>query len=333
MPLRTLYVNRQGAVLGIRNEALIVRSMGEILDVVPMASLQSVVLFGNIQVSTQAMHKLLSMGIDLIFLSQKGKWRGRLVGPKPRNVFLLLAQYEATKNIEFRLEWAKNIVFTKILAEQMAAKWLDDSRDVWEWEFTLQHMQPGGMVFQTFEQGIHHRDEDHLPEKIKWATTMQEIMGIEGIEAQKYFSQWDRWLTGSGFEFGHRSRRPAKNPVNALLNLGYMMMLSEVERALLIHGFEPMLGLMHGVSYGRNSLALDVLELFRTFPIETLVLKLIKSETITPYHFDTHSSGEVRLSDSGWALWLKAYEENLQAYRPYILKVMSMLRSQILINP
>ena len=340
MPLRTLYVNRQGAMLGIRKDALIVRAQKAIIDVVPMASLQSVVLLGHVQVSTQAVDKLLNMGIDLIYLSQKGKWRGRLVGSRPRNIFLMMAQFEATKNSAYRHVWAQNLLFAKVLAERLASSWLNDARDVWEWESIMRLNQAGAVVVQSFENGYEQPLYDLLPldrqivegirDSFAHANTMNESMGIEGKEAQRYFSQWDRWLQPCGFEFVQRSRRPAKNAVNAILNLGYMMMLSEVERALLINGFEPMLGLLHGVSYGRNSLALDILELFRTFPIEMLVLKLLLSQSLVHEHFETHSSGEVRLVDEGWEIWLRAYEGELHAYREYIQKVMAILRAQLL---
>ncbi len=354
-----LYVNTQGAVIGIRGGALVVKRQGAVVRVVPMEPLVSIMLFGNIQLTTQAMQRLLDAGIDVVFLSSTGRWRGRLIGDHSRNVFVRLAQYEAFRSHQRRLELSRGFLEVKIGAQ---LRWLQqtihnanrhDGRDsdvdefvqlpTWNRPFDFgmrkadQEYDSDGEESIGIDRGDCFRaavvNLREFQSEIVHTHSFSSLMGIEGAAAACYFGTWDCYLARTGFQFVKRSRRPARNPINALLNLGYMMVLSEVERELIAAGFDPMVGFLHGVTYGRSSLALDVLEQYRTDLVDRLVLRLVVRREVTPAHFETSGGADVRLSAEGWRVWLKAYETRMEEARPALRRDIYRLREGILGAP
>jgi CRISPR-associated protein Cas1 len=113
-------------------------------------------------------------------------------------------------------------------------------------------------------------------------------MGKEGAASQSYFSAFGKIFKGdgTGFTFTRRTRRPPKDPLNAMLSLGYTLLFNEVLLILEQTGLDPYLGYLHLPEYGRPSLALDVMEEFRPVIVDTMVLNLINKNIIK--HDDFH---------------------------------------------
>ena len=76
------------------------------------------------------------------------------------------------------------------------------------------------------------------------ATSIEEIMGHEGIASREYFRAW-RELIGSDWGFTGRQRRPPPDPVNAMLSFGYTLLASEAIAALAATGLDPAVGFLH----------------------------------------------------------------------------------------
>lgn len=87
-------------------------------------------------------------------------------------------------------------------------------------------------------------------------------MGAEGIATATYFRAFGKMFR-KGLQFEHRTRRPPKDPVNAVLSFGYTLLTNEMFSLVTAHGMDPYIGNLHGISYGRPSLALDLVEEFR----------------------------------------------------------------------
>ncbi len=119
-------------------------------------------------------------------------------------------------------------------------------------------------------------------------------MGIEGAAARQWFELLARHLD-QNWKFTGRNRRPPRDPVNAMLSLGYTLLHSQIRQQLLTSGFDISLGFLHQPYPAREALTLDFLELFRS-GVDVLVLQLIHNRQITPEHFYYRSSEGCRLS-------------------------------------
>jgi len=146
------------------------------------------------------------------------------------------------------------------------------------------------------------------------------LMGTEGEAASQYFGVFNELIRAEGFTFNGRIKRPATDPVNAMLSFAYTLITHECAAALQGVGLDPYVGFLHQDRPGRVSLALDLLEEFRAPWADRLVFTMINRKQITPKDFVTEASGAVRLNDDARKQFLTAWQERKQEeiQHPYL---------------
>ena len=110
------------------------------------------------------------------------------------------------------------------------------------------------------------------------------------------------------FEFHGRNRRPPKDPVNAIISLAYTFLTKEMCSTLDSESFETYLGFLHGIRYGRKSLALDMIEEFRQPVVDRLVIFLFNKRMLGIHDFDFPGDGNVILNEDGFRKFCAEYE-------------------------
>ena len=286
--MAALYVREQGAMLIKSGERICISKGGKILIERPAGSIDNIAIFGGVQISSQALSMLLEKGIDISYFSYQGKYLGHTASDTSKNIFLRMQQYDCYEDMEYRSETARFIVANKI-ENQIAVI------NGWRWE--------GDFDWKADVEAM-SRHKKILEEK----NTQMEFMGVEGICSNIYFHSYARMFTCE-FKFEKRSRRPPKNPINVLLSLGYTLLTKEVTNALVAQSFETYLGFLHGIRYGRQSLALDIVEEFRQPVIDRLVLKIFNKGMVSKYDFDIPEEGVVILNEDGFRKFCTAYEK------------------------
>jgi CRISPR-associated protein Cas1 len=151
---------------------------------------------------------------------------------------------------------------------------------------------------------------DRLLQQVAGSTTVDGIRGLEGAGSGVYFRQFGKMLASVGFP--GRKRRPATDPANSLLSLGYVMVGNELGSLLEARGFDPAIGFLHGVRYGRKSLALDVVEPFRQPVVDRLTLRLLNLGQLKPGDFEGGEQG-LRLHPDALKRYFALYEEQLRS--------------------
>ncbi|MCI9101485.1 MAG: CRISPR-associated endonuclease Cas1 [Lachnospiraceae bacterium] len=149
--------------------------------------------------------------------------------------------------------------------------------------------------------------EQHL-QTLQDKVTPNEVLGVEGICSNIYFGAFGNMLK-CDFQFHGRNRRPPKDPVNVMISLAYTFLTKEMCGALDAESFEPYLGFLHGIRYGRKSLALDMIEEFRQPMIDRLVLLLFNKHMIGKYDFEFPDEGGVVLNEDGFRKFCTEYEK------------------------
>jgi CRISPR-associated protein Cas1 len=126
------------------------------------------------------------------------------------------------------------------------------------------------------------------------------LMGLEGATA----AAWWGWLAAAlpkRWRFTGRNRRPPRDPVNALLSLGYTLLGAEMLRQVHADGLDPALGFLHGIVPGRESLVLDLIEPLRP-SIDGFVLDDLLERVLSPRHFTFSREDGCRLNKDGRSL-------------------------------
>jgi len=291
--MSTVYVTEQGAQLRVHNRRLIVEKEDERLAAVPLARVSEVVLMGNIGLTTPAIRAFLNRGIEVVFLRRDGRYCGRLVGPPTRGGELRRAQYARVGDRDYCLRTAQAIVEAKL--RNCRALLMRYNR-------RLDDASVRGAVEVV----------GRLIARVPRTTTLNALRGVEGSGAAAYFGVFKR-LFKDEWPFEKRVRRPPTDPINVLLSLGYTLLAQAVESAVLAVGMDPYLGLLHGVEYGRPSLALDLVEEFRHIVVDSIVLRVCNERLIGHANFSRQDDPQrpVLLDDEGRRRFLAEWEARL----------------------
>lgn len=258
--MTVIYIKEQGTLIRKKGGRIAVSKESDSLMEIPVSSVEGLALIGNVQITAQALHFLMKQGIDISHYTYGGQYLGQTAAEASKNIFLRFSQYELYNNEQARMELAKTVVANKI-----------------ENQLYLIHSH-------RWENYPQWKEDAEQIEKIKGKTagaqTANELLGIEGICSNIYFRTYGKMLR-CDFEFTGRNRRPPKDPVNVIISLGYTFLTKEICSALEAESFEPYLGFLHGIRYGRKSLALDIIEEFRQPVIDRMALKLFNKRMLS----------------------------------------------------
>ena len=264
--LNTLYVLTEDSYLSKQGETICVHVGGAEKIRVPVHTLESILCFGNTTVSTPLIAFCGEKGIGLAFYSDQGRFYGRIEGPVRGNVLLRTKQYSAAST-EQALLMAKNFVATKIANGRNIL--LRSARD--------SNNHEADSKLKKAAQKI-----AYLSSQLATAENHDQIRGIEGIVANRYFAVFDCMVkvNKEDFYFEKRSKRPPMDRVNALLSFLYMLLANDIRSALEGVGLDPAVGFLHAMRPGRPSLALDIMEELRAPLCDRLALALIKLKQV-----------------------------------------------------
>ncbi len=259
-------ITETGVTLAVEGEHLIVRRGGRKGEHVRLADIDQVLLFGAVEVTHAALMRLLSHGVDIVYLTSSGGFRGRLQGRLGRNIELRLAQFRRLQEGDFAFSLACTLVAGKIANQRRLL-------------VRAQQSLADEVMAQELA-ALRHRLRD-----ARAARDREELLGVEGAAAAAYFRAFARAIKNPLFTFPGRNRRPPRDPVNACLSFGYALVGTLLDGDVAAAGLDPMLGALHQPAYGRPSLALDILEEFRPVVVDALVLRLINRRQLVPADF------------------------------------------------
>ena len=281
-----IYVTHQNSKLHVRNRRLQVEigdgNSSEVLASLPLAHVSQVVLFGNVGLTTPAIDALLVQGVEVVFLTLKGEYRGRLAGSVTPHVPLRRAQYRRLEDTAFVLEMAKGFVRAKLTHQRTLL--LRHNRDREEADKGREpHGQHPADKEHPAEIAAAARQIAQAIEDVPRKVAINSLLGVEGSATAAYFRGFKR-LFAPEWKFQDRNRRPPQDPVNVLLSFGYTLLTNLASSAIQATGLDPYAGFLHEVAYNRPALGLDLVEEFRPV-VDGVVLWCCNSGQITPDDF------------------------------------------------
>jgi len=285
-----VYVLEQGAAVGKSGERLTVRRPDGSEESVRLLDASHLCLYGNAQVSAQAIRGLAEREIPIFHLTFGGWLAAVTTGLPHRNVELRARQYRTAEDATAALGFARAFVAGKIRNQRTMLR--RNARD---------------------DVAAVLRELRRLARRAQEAPAAEELLGIEGLAARAYFAHFGSLLRNSfEFDFRARVRRPPVDPVNALLSFLYSLLAKECVSALLAVGLDPYRGLFHRVHYGRPSLALDLAEEFRPLVADSVVLTLVNNGMVGPPDF-VRRGPACALKDQARRTVIEAFETRLDA--------------------
>lgn len=286
---RPVYVAEHGASVSKKGGRLVVTSRDGTTNSVRFIDVSQLSMFGNVQISSQAIAALFQRDVPMCWFSYGGWFRGIAHGMPSKHVQLRLRQAAVVASGD--LDMARASIAAKIRNGRTLLMRNADPR-------------PKPQI-DRLRRGM----DDAL-----WAESTAALLGVEGAAARTYWSVFDRALkppTGTtDFDMNGRNRRPPRDRINCLLSYCASLLVKDCTTTLLSVGFDPYMGYLHRPRFGRPALALDLAEEFRPLIAESVVITVVNNGEITESDFIVRAQG-VSLTKRGRQKVIGAYERRL----------------------
>lgn len=288
---------------------------------IPISNIEHIITFGYMGASPGLMKLCADNGVSLTFLSPNGRYIGRFQGPTKGNVLLRKQQYELAAQEDFSIGISQLFIAGKI----------KNYRNILR-RFMRDYGEDENVRIIS----------DMLKERqcqVLGTLKFNQLRGLEGDAANAYFSVLSRLILNQKqyFKFTGRNRRPPRDAVNAMLSFVYTLIANDTAAALESVGLDPYVGFLHTLRPGRLSLALDVMEEFRAYLGDRLVLSLINRSQIQPHDFIEQGDEAITMTESGRKILLTAWQSRKkeQIIHPYLeekipIGLLPFVQSQLL---
>lgn len=310
--LNTLFVTSEEAYLALETENVAVYIGEEKKAQYPLLVLESIISFSYKGASPALMGACARNGIQLVFLTPRGRFLARVCGQEQGNVLLRKEQYRLSDDLEKSCHIARNFIFGKVYNQR------------WVLERTLRdhRMRVDSAALESASQAL----AGLLP-VIETETDLDALRGLEGEASVRYFRVFDEMILNqkADFLFDGRNRRPPTDNMNALLSFAYVLLSSDCASALESVGLDSYVGFMHRDRPGRTSLALDLMEELRAPMADRLCITLVNNRVLQDKHFERQESGAVFLGEDGRKLFLSAWQtkKKEEITHPYLKEKMA----------
>ncbi|MDX9819280.1 MAG: CRISPR-associated endonuclease Cas1 [Desulfococcus multivorans] len=260
-----LYVDTIGAWVSLSEGHIrIVSPDGVVLGKHSLEMLREVHLCGPAQMTTQALHECLKRGIPVHYLNTHGRYVGTTSAMNHFHGVLRRAQWKAHFDPIRSLDIAKTIAASKLTnMRTLMMRYLREGRSA-----------------------VHEKDFRRIKDfirQVQSAENLGSLRGFEGMASRIYFSRLAEYIKTERkpyFDFTDRNRRPPRDPVNSLLGFGYSLLAKDCTSTAIRVGFDPFCGYYHIMKYGRPSLALDIMEVFRQPIVDSVVISSINNDAL-----------------------------------------------------
>lgn len=297
--LNTLYITTPNSYLSRDGENVVVLVDNSEKFRIPVHNIEGIVTFGYCGASPSLMGLCAERNVSLSFLSEHGKFMGRISGPVKGNVFLRRIQYRMADDENSVLELSRLFIAGKIAncrnVLQRAIR--DHGNDI----ITPELKNASELLGIRQKQALN-------------ADNIASLRGIEGDSAVTYFGVFNYLITNQkeDFKMNGRTRRPPKDNVNALLSFVYTLLAHEVQSSLETTGLDPYVGFLHTDRPGRAGLALDLMEELRPYLADRFVLTLINRRQINGKGFLCRDESGILMDDETRKEVLKAWQKRKQ---------------------
>jgi CRISPR-associated protein Cas1 len=277
-----VYVTEQGATVGKQRGLIVISKGGSELQRVHLVGLEQILIFGQVQLSTQALRALLANGTDTVLLTMSGRFLGRLSSGLSKNIGLRRQQFQKLASPSEVLALCRAYVSGKLRNSLALLRRYN----------------------RALQSDLIARDAAAIRaciDDVALADTPNQIRGLEGAGAARYFSALRSIFRAPGLAFFRRARRPPPDPINILLSLGYTLLGNLLHGLCEGAGLDPYLGALHEPRYGRPSLALDLIEELRPVIVDTAAIRAVNTRAILAADFEEALPEEVEGEDRIWA--------------------------------
>lgn len=298
--LNTLFVTTQGAYIFKDGLTVAIKVDDKVQMRIPVHTIAGIICFGQVSCSPYLMAFCAESDVSVSFLTENGRFLATVRGPVSGNVLLRRQQFRMADDPSISAKIAASCLTAKFAnCRAVLDRALRDHKD---------------RIDADSIKAVSERLYQYIRKDLADGRPLDEIRGIEGDAAHRYFSVFDHLILAQkeDFFFKGRNRRPPIDNVNCILSYLYTILSHDVRSALESVGLDPAVGFLHRDRPGRYGLSLDLMEEFRPFIADRLALSLINLRQIKKDGFSKKKSGAVLMSEDVRKIVLTAYQTRKQ---------------------
>lgn len=292
-----LVLNSYGISLSKDNEGFVISS-SEGRQRIPASGIRSIQIARCAQITSDAILLAIENEIEIIFIDRGGNPAGRIWSPKYGSISSIRKGQINFAYSRDAVKWIKDIIEKKIENQQAIILMFqhDDGPAKREAEKCIVRLEDYRKKVSGLDGEIVH---DISPQ----------LRGWEGQSSRIYFQTLNKFIPEK-YRFENRSRQPAMDIANAMLNYGYGILYGKIEGALIKAGIDPYVGIMHRDDYNRPVLVFDVIELYRVW-VDYVVFSLLVQDIITDEYYSVRSDGSCWLEALGRRVVIQSLNDYL----------------------
>lgn len=276
--METIFLQKPTEKLSLNDGQLIVSEPGECQKEYPLAGMEQVLVYGNSQITTQALKACLQEGVRVVYFNSYGKFLGRLESSYPRNTKRRIQQYKLYLDPVRRLQWCRELLHTKIQGELIE----------------LRRLRENGNAFPCKQL---RKELKNCQKLLTKTDSLPELLGIEGRSASQYYCSFSR-IIPARYHWKGRQKHPAPDPANAVLSFFYGCAANRIFSECEKHSLDPYCGFLHEPGYPGGGIVYDLLETLRATLCDHCALYVLQNKKISSAASDTdsfHFSAEERI--------------------------------------
>lgn len=248
-----LYIDKPGSKVSVKDGHILVSHYDEPKPVsIGLARVNQVIIQQPANLTSSFLEMCAKQKVPVMLLDFSGRWQGSLINAPGRNVLTRMKQFELLQQEDIRLELSKRLVVAKLTNQRV---WL------------RRHLSTDHHSVSSLSRILKQIDQ---------AESIGQLMGYEGEAAKLHFQGLSEMIgKESGLEWLGRHKHPSPDPLNSLLSFGYSILMQQAVTGSHLAGLDPFFGFYHGMKHGKPSLALDLMEIYRTPIVDATVLGFI----------------------------------------------------------
>ncbi|MGZ8897839.1 MAG: CRISPR-associated endonuclease Cas1 [Halobacteriota archaeon] len=291
-----LVLNTRGAFLKRKGDGFVVKNEEKSYEIAAR-KVESILITTSATITTDAIKCAMENNIDVIFLDHFGNPFSRVWHCKLGSTTLIRRRQLEVSMTPRGLHMARGWALIKI---ENQARYLKE----------LKKNHPS---IQSDLNGYIEQLEQLSERMASVEGTLDEnrgkVMGIEGSASRLYFGALARVMPEK-WTFHGRSRDPAEDGFNCMLNYGYGVLYSMVEKGIIVAGLDPYIGFIHADNYNKKSFVFDLIELYRMY-VDQTVVRLFTRKMAKEDMFDTVPGG-FTLNADGKTLLLQLLNDTFE---------------------
>ncbi|MCA9948902.1 MAG: type I-D CRISPR-associated endonuclease Cas1 [Anaerolineales bacterium] len=269
---------------------------------VPLIKIDRVVVQGNSTLTSPAIAALMERRAEVTFLNQYGRFQGHLSPAYTKNGQLRLAQVQTHHNPAQAHSLNQAFVTGKLHNMRTMLMRFNRKHKLPKITAAVAAIKQNIQAVKTTPADADTPDPSNPQTKSAYGR----LQGLEGSGTAHYFNCFKSLLNDPKM-FNGRTRRPPRDPVNALLSYGYTILLNQMTSAIYTVGLDPYIGYLHRSRFGKPALALDLMEEFRPLIVDSVVISIFNNKIIKPHQF-IKEFGTYRLTKNGRRIFLTKLE-------------------------